>query len=125
MRWRLYYADGREYDGESSEDAFAVPATGIQLMKQEADCPRGYSLRHSAKFYCWEHIRMSDGPILDECRWGTKNDIFGLMHYYMTHPGPQKVLIGIEIHDATYQAISSKAAKDGCLCTTACNHVRG
>lgn len=123
MKWRLYYSDGSIYNGESDEEAYSVPSVGIQLVKQECDNPRGYTLRHTANFYCWERIMRSTGEILDESRWGAKGDLFGLMNYYETQPGPQKVLVGIEIHDASYHDISRRAATDGCLCTNPCDHI--
>lgn len=66
---------------------------------------------------------LSNGAVLEEGRWGGKNDIFGLMHYFSTHKGPQKVLIGIEIHDQTYHDISKIADNDGCFCPEPCDHV--
>lgn len=122
MRWRIYYSNGITVDGETSADAFAAPSVGAVLLKQSAENWRGYSLRHGFVFLCWEKIMLSDGTVLEESRWGGKDDIFGLMDYYTNHSGPQKVLIGREIHDATYQEISKIAALDGCLCVTPCEH---
>lgn len=123
MKWRLYYGTGLIVSGESDDEAFAVSAIGIILTKQEADNWRGYAIRRGV-FFCWEKIRLSDGTVLDESRWGSKDDLFGLMDYYSTHQGPQKVLIGREIHDATFEEISKIASHDGCLCTNPCKHVR-
>lgn len=122
MKWRIYYSDGSLLNGESSEDAYAAPTMGALLLKQAADNWRGYSLRHGFVFLCWEHITLSDGTVLEESRWGGKDDLFGLTDYYARHIGPQKVLIGREIHDDTYHEISRIAAKDGCLCDIPCDH---
>lgn len=122
MKWRIYYGDGSTYDGESFEDAYNAPAVNAVILKQEADNWRGYSLRHGTYFFCWEHIVLSDGTVLEEGRWSSKNDLFGLMDYYTYHKGPQKVLIGREIHDATYHEISRIADNDGCLCSEECEH---
>ncbi len=122
MKWRIYYGDGTTLDGETSEEAYAATPVGAVLLKQEADNWRGYSLRHGFVFLCWERITLSAGTVLDESRWGGKDDLFGLMDYYTCHTGPQKVLIGREIHDDTYQAISKGAALDGCLCDVPCDH---
>jgi hypothetical protein len=128
MRWRLYYGDGSTHEGETDEDAFAAPSVNAILLKQEVkEDPsnwRGYSIRHGCTFFCWERIMLSDGTVLEEGRWGGKSDIFGLMDYYSTHKGPQKVLIGREIHDDTYRKISKIASSDGCLCLGPCNHVK-
>lgn len=123
MRWRLYYGNSDVVEGEGDEDAFFVPTMSVQVMKQEADNPRGYSLRHGCKWFCWERIVLPGGILTEEGRWGGKHDDVGLTYYYATHVGPQKVLVGIEIHDDTYHAISKKADNDGCLCLVACNHV--
>lgn len=123
MRWRLYYGDGSTFEGSGDEDAFAAPCISAIILKQEADNPRGYTLRHSCTFFVWERIMLSDGTILKEGRWGGKHDIFGLMHYFSTHQGPQKVLVGIEIHDDTYHTISKKSSSDGCLCLEPCSHL--
>lgn len=123
MRWRLYYGDGSTYEGESDADAFAAPTMSAIILKQEADNPRGYSIRHGCTFFVWERIGLSDGTILEEGRWGGKNDLIGLTHYWQTHQGPQKILVGIEIHDDTYHAISKIADTDGCLCNVRCSHV--
>lgn len=124
MKWRIYFVEST-VDGETSDDAFAVSSVGAVILKQADDNPnnwRGYTLRRSFVFLCWEHIVLSGGVVLDEMRWGGKDDLFGLMDYYSTHKGPQKVLIGREIHDETYQEISRLAAKDGCLCDVPCEH---
>lgn len=123
MKWRLYYGDGTTFDGESDDDAFKVPATGIILAKQDAENWRGYSIRRGT-YFCWERICLSDGTVLDDGRWGAKDDLFGLMDYYSTHRGPQKVLIGREIHDDVFIAISRVASGDGCLCIKPCDHVK-
>lgn len=124
MKWRLYYGDGSTYSGESDEDAYNAPTISAVILKQECDNPRGYSLRHGCVFFCWERIQLSDGTILAEGRWGGKNDLFGLSHYYHTHQGPQKVLVGIEIHDQTYHDMSKMADNDGCLCNQPCKHLK-
>ena len=64
----------------------------------------------------------SDGTILEEGRWSGKNDLFGLMDYLTYHQGPQKILVGREIHDDTYHEISKIADNDGCLCIVPCDH---
>lgn len=102
LRFCLYYGDGSTYEGETEADAFAAPVINIQIVKQEADNERGFSLRHGCNFFCWEGFR-----------WSGKSDIFGLMDYYSYHKGPQKVLIGREIYDKTYQEICSRAVADG------------
>lgn len=122
MKWRIYYSDGTILNGETSKEAFAAPTMGALLLKQEADNWRGYSLRHGFIFLCWERITLSDGSFNGEWRWGGKDDLIGLTDYYSYHKGAQKVLVGREIHDDTYQEISKKAALDGCLCTTPCEH---
>lgn len=122
MKWRLYYGNGDVYEGEGDADAFAAPCISAIILKQECDNPRGYSLRHGCAFFCWERIELSDGTILEEGRWGGKNDMIGLSHYWHTHLGPQKVLVGIEIHDETYHEISKIADNDGCFCTERCGH---
>ena len=124
MKWRLYYGDGSTYSGETDEDAYNAPCISAILLKQEADNPKGYTIRHGCTFFVWERIMLSDGTVLKEGRWGGKNDIFGLSHYFHTHKGPQKVLIGIEIHDATYHEIHIKAVSEGCLCVGNCDHVK-
>ncbi len=114
MKFKIYYANCSTYEGETEEDAFKAPTVGVQLTKQEViDSVRGYSLRHGCNFHCWEGFR-----------WGGKSDIFGLMDYYTFHKGPQKVLIGREIHDDLYQKICRQAVKDGCFCKTNCNHLK-
>lgn len=122
MRWRLYYGDDTVYEGEGDEDAFAVPSMSIQITKQEADNGRGYTTRSGCKFFVWERITRSGGVQLEEGRWAGKDDDFGLAHYYFTHQGPQKVLVGIEIDNALYAHIKEKAATDGCLCRVPCHH---
>lgn len=124
MKWKIYYGDGTTYSGESEEEALQAPTLNVQLIKQEADNPRGYSLRHGCAFFCWERVMLSDGTILDQGRWGGKHDTFGLMDYWGFHKGPQKVLVGREIHDDTYQEISRRVTEDGCLCAEPCDHVR-
>ncbi len=115
MRWSLYYGDGSRYDGETSEHAFSAPSLNIQILKQEADNERGFSQRHGCNFFCWEKIARSDGGEVqgDLFRWGGKNDIFGLQDYYGYHEGPQKVLIGREIHDDSFHEISRQVVADG------------
>ncbi len=113
FRWSLYYGNGSRYDGKTSAHAFAVPVLNIQILKQEADNERGYSLRHGCNFFCWERVVRSDGGPCSLWRWGGKGDIFGLMDYYSYHEGAQKVLIGREIHDDIYHDISRRAAAEG------------
>lgn len=122
MKWRIYYGDGTTLNGETADEAYAAPSVGAVIMKQEADNWRGYSIRHGFVFLCWEEITLSDGTYTGIYRWGGKDDLFGLMDYYTRHQGPQKVLIGREIHDDTYQEISRLAALDGCLCDVPCDH---
>ena len=105
MRFRIYYGDGSIYDGASQEDAFAALNLNVQLVKQEADNERGYTLRHGCNFYCWEDLPVP--------RWSGKGDVFGLMDYYGYQKGPQKVLIGREIYDDTYKEICRKAVEEG------------
>ena len=105
MRFRIYYGDGSTYDGETQADAFAAPVLDVQIVKQEADNERGFTLRHGSNFYCWE-----DRPV---ARWSGKGDVFGLQDYYGYQTGPQKVLIGREIYDDTYQEICRRAVADG------------
>lgn len=125
MKWAIYYDSGIVRRGESTDDAFAVPVRGVQLIKQEAPSnPNGFSLRHGCNFFCWEQIRLSDGTYTDQWRWGGKGDVFGLMDYYAEQKGPQKVLIGREIHDQTFQDIHKQAIADGCLCDGPCKHRR-
>ena len=125
MKWRLYYGDGSVYDGETDADAFNAPTLNVVILKQEDKTPsngRGYTLRHGSVFLTWERIVLSDGTVLDESRWGGKDDVFGLMDYYGYHVGAQKVLPGREIHDETYKKICTIAASDGCLCAEPCDH---
>lgn len=112
MKWRIYYGDGTTYDGETQEDAFNAPTKNVQLTKQEADNERGHSIRHGSDFHCWEGFR-----------WGGK-DREGLVDYIIHHQGPQKILLGREIHDETYQKICRQAVKDGCFCETKCEHFK-
>lgn len=126
LRWRLYYGDSTIHTGEGDEDAFAAPTISVQIMKEAVDNPdnhRGYSLRHGCKYFCWERILIPGGIILPYGRWGGKQDDVGLHHYWCTHKGAQKVLVGIELHDDTYHAISKVADNDGCLCLVPCNHL--
>lgn len=113
LRWSLYFGDGSRYDGRTIAHAYDAPVLNIQILKQEADNERGYSLRHGCNFFCWERIIRSGDGVAVGWRWGGKGDIFGLMDYYSYHEGPQKVLVGREIHDDTYHAISRQAAQDG------------
>ena len=105
VRWRIYYGDGSVYDGASDEDAYHAPVLNVQILKQEADNERGFTLRHGCSFFCWE-----DKPVP---RWSGKSDVFGLQDYYSYKEGPQKVLIGREIYDETYQEICRQAVADG------------
>lgn len=105
LRWRIYYGEGSRYDGETEADAMAAPVLNVQLVKQEADNPRGYTLRHGCNFFCWER---APAP-----RWSGKSDLFGLQDYYGYHEGAQKVLIGREIYDDAYQAICRRAVAEG------------
>lgn len=102
MRWRIYYGDGSTYEGETSEDAYNAPVLNVQIVMHEADNEFGFTLRHGCNFFCWEGSR-----------WSGKGDVFGLQDYYGYHEGPQKVIIGREIYDDTYQEICRKAVKDG------------
>ena len=123
MRWRIYYGDGSTYEGDSDKDAFAAPCISAIILKQETDNDRGYTRRNNPKYLVWERIGLSDGTILEEGRWGAKDDDIGLYNYFFTHVGPQKVLIGVEIHDDTFVDISRKVDSDGCLCLELCNHL--
>lgn len=109
MRWRIYYGDGAHFDGASEEDAWRAPVKasllGVQVMKQEAGNARGFTLRHGCTFYCWENT--------PHPRWGGHDDVFGLSQYLLEHQGPQKILLGREIYDYTYQEICRKAVADG------------
>ena len=126
MKWRLYYGDGSTCNGETTEEAFKVPTLTAIILKQAVDNPdnpRGYSLRHGCVAFCWENITLSDGTILPDCRWGGKSDWSGVFDYIGFRRGPQKIIIGREIHDDTYHEISKLADNDGCLCTGPCNHL--
>ena len=106
MRFRVYYADGSHYDGETTEDAMNAPTMGALVVKQEAASNiTGYSLRSSA-FFCWEKRSQS---------WGGKDDHFGLSRYWATEGGAQKVLQGQEVPDEVYQNARAKAVDDGYL----------
>lgn len=128
MRWRIYYGDGSTYEGETLEDALAAPTTNAVILKQECHAPdiwRGYTLRHTFSFLVWENIiRSGDGVELPEGRWGSKNDIFGLMDYFTYRKGPMKIVVGREIHDETFQALMKLTSQDGCVCANrpACGH---
>lgn len=129
VKWRLYYGDGSIYTGETEEEAFKVPTLTAIILKQAVDNPdnpRGYSLRQSCVAFCWENITLSYpvGTILEECRWGGKSDWSGVFDYIGFRIGPQKIVIGREIHDDTYHAISKLADNDGCLCTEPCDHLK-
>ncbi len=127
MKWRLYYGNGSVFNGETEEEAFCVPTLNALILKQEVDTPsipRGYTIRHSCVAFCWENIPLSDGTFSDETRWGGKSDWSGVFDYIGFRIGPQKIIIGREIHDETYQEISRLASSDGCLCTEPCNHVK-
>ncbi len=109
MRWRIYYGDCSVYDGESEADAFAAPVNpshlGVQILKQQADNERGFTLRHGCTFYCWERLPVP--------RWGGHDDVFGLAQYLLSHDGPQKILIGRELYDDIYKEICRRAVADG------------
>lgn len=109
MRWRLYYGDGSTYDGHTEEEAFDAPVLpalfGVQVKKEEANNERGFTIRHGCTFYCWVRDPVE--------RWGGHDDLVGLVQYLLSHEGPQKILIGREIYDETYQEICRRAVDDG------------
>ena len=106
MKFRIYYADGSHYDGETTKDAMGAPTMGALVVKQEAPSNiTGYSLRSSA-FFTWEKI---------PGRWGGKDDHFGLSRYWATEEGAQKVLQGQEVDDKLYQDTRARAVDDGYL----------
>ena len=108
-RWRIYYGDGSVYDGLDEEDAWNAPVKpsllGVQVLKQEANNERGFTLRHGCTFYCWENE--------PELRWAGHDDQMGLAQYFLSMIGPQKILLGRELYDETYQEICRKAVADG------------
>ncbi len=113
LRWSLYYGDGSRFDGNCSLHAMRAPTWGVQILKQEADNERGFSQRHGCNFFVWERIIRSGDGVAVGWRWGGKGDQFGLSHYYETHKGAQKVILGVEIHDDTYHEISRRVVADG------------
>ena len=112
MKFRIYYKDGTYYDGEGTEDAMNAPTMGALFLKQDAPCNvSGFSFR-SPVFFCWEKVNKELG--IPE-RWGGKDDVFGLVRYWATEKGAQKVLQGEEIDDGLYQDMKAKAQNDGYL----------
>jgi len=127
VKFKLYFGNDTEYEGEGDAAAFAVPAdastNGVQKCKQECDNDRGYTVRGGNKWLVWERITRSGGLQLKEGRWGGKSDDVGLIHYLFTHQGPQKILVGIEIDDELYAHIGRKVISDGCFCDVPCKHI--
>ena len=143
MRSRFYYGDGSTYASMDSAPigsdrpivlppecpccgavrkhwteparvaAFFAPNLNVQILKQEANNERGFSQRHGCNFFTLEKVIRSDGGPVDSWRWGGKNDVFGLQDYYGYHIGPQKVVVGREIHDDIYHEISRRVVADG------------
>ena len=108
MKWRIYYGDpgGMVYDGDCAAHAYKAPNLNVQVYKEE--CPSqesGYTHRHGFNFLCWE-----DKPV---ARWAGKSDMFGLADYYGYQKGAQKVILGREIYDATYQRVMKQVKADG------------
>lgn len=110
LRFKIYYGDGSTYEGSGTEDAWKAPSGcgdkgGVQIVKQEADNERGFTLRHGCTFFCWEETPVQ--------RWSGKQDEFGLADYLLYTQGPQRILLGREIHDDTYQNLSRRAVEEG------------
>jgi hypothetical protein len=84
-KWKIYYGDGSTYSS-SDGSPFDAPAHNVQIISMERD--------DGSAPPTWGHdLYRWDGKRWVGCNWQD------LGQYFAFHKGPQKVLMGYEMHD--------------------------
>ncbi len=127
MKYRVYYADGTTYDGDTQniEDVKNTPASRALIVKTETETRPGFAMRYGCDFFGWCKLLKSDGGWEGKYYWSGMNDLIGLANYLYTMRGEMhKLLIGIEVADSHFQDVKDRALAEGCLCEGMCDHRR-
>ncbi len=99
-RWRIYYGDGSTFSDRDGSP-YDAPGGNVQVI-------------------CCEYDNGTAPPISASnlYRWETKSwmncDFMDLPQYFLTHPGPQKIIMGREMEDkADFLKVLERAIKEG------------
>lgn len=105
-RWRIYYGDGSTYSDRDGSP-FDAPAGNVQVISQEQDNGR-----------CTPLSGIDSNVPVDCYRWNgeawTACQYMDLPQYYLTHEGPQKVLLAYEMNQKQdFLTILERAIREG------------
>ena len=102
MKWRIYYADRPPYAGSTDEEAYKAQAYGVQAIAIENPArSKGFGIVTKDDAYLYKNGRF----------WGC--DSAGVWDHLYFYPGPKQILFGRTIDEDEYNAIATRAIKEG------------
>lgn len=104
MRWRVYYDDGRTYDGPVE----LAPCDGVQVVVQQ-DQTAGVERLYYKHFYVWSFefsrwLGLGDQRAPGDGHWG--------LFDYLRRPGWKKIIAGRTVPYHTFSLILDIAQRD-------------